>query len=72
MNKLRMEKLNAGELLVGKSYQSRIRTGFGEILESRLRLDVNFPNGYVYAIRVARNTYEPNSKEFWATVGIVA
>ena len=67
-----MESLNAGELLVGKSYQSRIRNGFGEILEARPRLDVHFPNGFVYAIRVAKNPYNPSSEEFWATVGIVA
>jgi hypothetical protein len=72
MNKLKMENLNASELLVGKEYHSTIRTGFGKILEAKLRGDVHFPNGFVYAIRVSKNNYSPTSKEFWATVGIVA
>ena len=72
MNKLKMENLNASELLVGKEYHSTIRTGFGEILEAKLRGDVHFPNGFVYAIRVSKNNYSPTSKEFWATVGIIA
>ena len=67
-----MEEINVGELLIGREYQSRIRTGFGEILEAKLRGDVHFPNGFVYAIRVSKNNYSPTSKEFWATVGIVA
>ena len=67
-----MENLNASELLVGKEYHSTIRTGFGEILEAKLRGDVHFPNGFVYAIRVSPNHYDPKSKEFWATVGVVA
>jgi hypothetical protein len=72
MNKIKMQKLSAGESLVGQEYQSRIRTGFGEILEARLRGDVHFPNGFVYAVRVSANNYNPNSKEFWATVAVVA
>jgi hypothetical protein len=72
MKKLQMEEINVGELLIGREYQSRIRTGFGEILEAKLRGDVHFPNGLVYAVRVAPNNYNPTSKEFWATVGVVA
>jgi hypothetical protein len=72
MKKLKMEKLTLGELLIGKEYHSRIRTGFGEIVEARLRGDVNFPEGFVYAIRVSKNNYDPSSKEFWATVGVVS
>jgi hypothetical protein len=72
MKKLQMEEINVGELLIGREYQSRIRTGFGEILEAKLRGDVNFPNGFVYAVRVSPNNYNPTSKEFWATVGVVA
>jgi hypothetical protein len=72
MKKLQMEEINVGELLIGREYQSRIRTGFGEIIETKLRGDVHFPNGLVYAIRVSKNNYDPTSKEFWATVGIVA
>ena len=67
-----MEEINVGELLIGKEYQSRIRTGFGEILEAKLRGDVHFPNGFVYAIRVSKNNYNPTSKEFWATVAVIA
>ncbi len=66
------QKLNVGELLVGQEYQSRIRTGFGEILEARPRRDVHFPNGFVFAVRVSPNNYDPKSKEFWATVALVA
>jgi hypothetical protein len=72
MKKLQMEEINVGELLIGKEYQSRIRTGFGEILEAKLRGDVHFPNGFVYAIRVSKNNYSPTSKEFWATVAVIA
>jgi hypothetical protein len=72
MNKLKMQNLNVGELLVGQEYHSSIRTGFGTILEAKLRGDVHFPSGYVFAIRVSGNGYSPNSKEFWATVGVVA
>lgn len=67
-----MEKINVGELLIGKEYQSRARTGFGEILEARQRGDVHFPSGYVFAVRVSKNNYNPNSKEFWATVAVIA
>jgi hypothetical protein len=70
MNKLKMEINTIGELLIGKEYHSRARTGYGEILEAVKRGDVNFPNGFVYAIRVSRNHYDPSSKEFWATVGV--
>lgn len=72
MNKQQFQKINVGELLVGQEYQSSIRSGFGEILEARPRGDVHFPNGFVYAIRVSRNNYDPTSEEFWATVGIVS
>lgn len=71
MNKQQFQKINVGELLVGQEYQSSIRTGFGEILEARPRGDVHFPNGFVFAVRVSPNHYDPKSKEFWATVGIV-
>jgi hypothetical protein len=67
-----MEKINVAELLIGREYQSSIRTGFGEILEAKLRGDVHFPEGLVYAVRVSTNNYNPTSKEFWATVGVVA
>jgi len=67
-----MEINTIGELLMGKEYHSTIRTGFGTILEVRPRKDVHFPNGYVYAVRVSNNNYSPSSKEFWATVGVVA
>ena len=67
-----MEKINVGELLIGREYQSTTRTGFGEILEAKLRGDVHFPSGLVYAVRVSPNNYKPNSKEFWATVAVVA
>ena len=74
MNKLKMEKLNLGDLLIGKSYHSTARTGWGEIVESKMRGDVHFPDGFVFAIRVkpypAQISY--GAKEFWATVGIVA
>ena len=74
MNKLKMEKLNLGDLLIGKSYHSTARTGWGEIVESKLRGDVHFPDGFVFAIRVkpypAQVSY--GAKEFWATVGIVS
>ena len=69
---MKMEKINVGELLIGREYHSTIRTGFGEILEAKLRGDVHFPSGLVYAVRVSQNNYNPNSKEFWATVGIVS
>jgi hypothetical protein len=72
MNKLKMEINTIGELLIGKEYHSTARTGWGTILEARPRGDVHFPNGFVYAVRVSTNSYNPNSKEFWATVGIVA
>ena len=72
MNKLKMEINTIGELLIGKEYHSSIRTGFGTILEARPRGDVHFPSGLVYAIRVSGNSYAPHSKEFWATVGVVA
>jgi hypothetical protein len=65
MKKLQMEEINVGELLIGREYQSRIRTGFGEILEAKLRGDVHFPNGL-------KNNYSPTSKEFWATVAVIA
>ena len=69
-----MEKLNLGDLLIGKSYHSTARTGWGEIVESKLRGDVHFPDGFVFAIRVkpypAQVSY--GAKEFWATVGIVS
>jgi hypothetical protein len=72
MNKQKFQKLNVGELLIGQEYHSRIRTGFGEILEARQNGDVNFPNGFVYKIRVSKNNYDPSSKEFWATVAVIA
>ena len=72
MNKQKFQKLNVGELLVGQEYHSRIRTGFGEILEARQNGNVNFPNGFVYKIRVSKNNYDPTSKEFWATVAVIA
>jgi hypothetical protein len=74
MNKYKMEINTIGELLIGKSYHSTARTGWGEIVESKLRGDVHFPNGFVFAIRVkpypAQVSY--GAKEFWATVGIVS
>jgi hypothetical protein len=74
MNKLKMEKLNLGDLLIGKSYHSTARTGWGEIVESKMRGDVHFPNGFVFAIRVkpypAQVSY--GAKEFWATVAVIA
>jgi hypothetical protein len=72
MNKLKMEINTIGELLMGKEYHSRIRTGYGEIVEVQPRGDVHFPNGFVFAVRISRNSYDPNSKEYWATVGVVA
>jgi hypothetical protein len=72
MNKQQFQKLNVGELLVGQEYHSRIRNGWGEILETKLRGDVHFPNGYVFAVRVSANHYNPSSKDFWATVAVVA
>jgi len=72
MNKMKMQKLNVGELLVGQEYHSRRRAGWGEILEARQRGDVHFPNGYVFAVRVSANHYNPKSNEFWATVSVVA
>jgi hypothetical protein len=71
MNKLKMEINTIGELLIGKEYHSTIRTGFGKIVEVKPRGNVHFPNGFVYAIRVSTNSYNPNSKEFWATIGVV-
>jgi hypothetical protein len=74
MNKLKMKKLNVGDLLIGKSYHSTNRTGWGEIVESKMRGDVHFPSGFVFAIRVkpypAQVSY--GAKEFWATVAVVA
>ncbi len=67
-----MEINNLSELLIGKEYRSTNRTGFGTILEAKLRGDVHFPNGFVYAIRVSKNNYSPTSKEFWATVAVIA
>ena len=67
-----MEINTIGELLIGKEYHSTIRTGFGKVVEVKPRGDVHFPNGFVYAIRVSTNSYNPNSKEFWATIGVVA
>ena len=72
MNKMKMQKLNVGELLVGQEYHSHIRNGWGEILEAKLRGDVHFPNGYVFAIKVSTNHYNPKSEQFWATVSVVA
>jgi hypothetical protein len=72
MNKQQFQKINVGELLVGQEYHSQIRTGFGEILEARQNGSVHFPNGFVYKIRVSKNNYNPNSKEFWATVAVIA
>jgi hypothetical protein len=72
MNKYKMEMNNISELLIGKEYHSRIRTGYGTILEAKSRGDVHFPGAYVYAVRVSTNGYSPNSKEFWATVGVYA
>jgi hypothetical protein len=72
MNKYKMEMNNISELLIGKEYHSRARTGFGTILEARSRGDVHFPGAYVYSVRVSTNHYDPSSKEFWATVGVYA
>jgi hypothetical protein len=72
MNKLKMEINTIGELLIGKEYHSRGRFGYGQIVEARPRGDVHFPNGFVFAVRVSKNNYDPSSKEFWATVGVVA
>jgi hypothetical protein len=72
MNKYKMEMNNISELLIGKEYQSNARTGFGTILEARSRGDVHFPGAYVFAVRVSSNSYDPSSKEFWATVGVYA
>jgi hypothetical protein len=72
MNKQKFQKVSASDSLVGQEYQSTIRSGFGEILEARPRGDVHFPNGFVYAIRVSKNNYDPTSKEFWATVAVIA
>jgi hypothetical protein len=41
-------------------------------LQAKLRGDVHFPNGLVYAVRVSKNNYSPTSKEFWATVAVIA
>lgn len=71
MNKLKMEINTIGELLMGKEYYSRARSGFGQIVEVQPRGDVHFPKGFVFAVRVSPNSYDPNSKEFWATVGVV-
>ena len=67
-----MEKLSLADLLIGKEYHSRARTGFGEIVEAKQRGDVHFPSGFVFAVRVSTNSYNPNSKEFWATVAVIA
>ena len=72
MNKIKMQKLNVGELLIGQEYHSRIRNGWGEILEAKQRGDVHFPNGFVFAIRVSANHYNPKSESFWATVAIIS
>ena len=72
MNKYKMEMNNISELLIGKEYYSTARTGHGIILEARSRGDVHFPGAYVFAIRVSTNSYDPHSKEFWATVGVYA
>jgi hypothetical protein len=74
MNKEKFQKINVGELLIGKSYHSTARTGWGEIVESKLRGDVHFPNGLVYSVRVMPYPAQVDygSKEFWATVGIVS
>jgi hypothetical protein len=72
MKKQQFQKINVGELLIGQEYQSRVRTGFGEILEAKQNGDVNFPEGFVYKIRVSKNNYNPTSKEFWATVAVIA
>jgi hypothetical protein len=72
MYKLKMEINTIGELLLGKEYHSTARTGFGTILEARSRGDVHFPGAYVYSVRVSTNSYDPHSKEFWATVGVYA
>jgi hypothetical protein len=72
MNKQKFQKLSASESLVGQEYHSTIRTGWGTILEARQNGSVHFPNGFVYKIRVSANHYNPNSKEFWATVAVVA
>jgi hypothetical protein len=72
MNRYKMEMNNISELLIGKEYYSRARTGHGIILEAKSRGDVHFPGAYVYAVRVSTNGYAPDSKEFWATVGVYA
>jgi hypothetical protein len=72
MNKIKMQKLNVGELLIGQEYHSRIRNSWGEILEAKQRGDVHFPNGFVFAIRVSANHYNPKSESFWATVAIIS
>jgi hypothetical protein len=74
MNKLKIEINTIGELLIGKSYHSRARSGWGEIVEAKPRGDVHFPNGFIFAVRVkpypAQVSY--GAKEFWATVGVVS
>jgi hypothetical protein len=74
MNKLKIEINTIGELLIGKSYHSRTRSGWGEIVEAKPRGDVHFPNGFIFAVRVkpypAQVSY--GAKEFWATVGVVS
>jgi hypothetical protein len=72
MSRYKMEMNNISELLIGKEYHSRARSGFGTILEAKSRGDVHFPGAYVFAVRVSTNSYNPNSKEFWATVGVYA
>ena len=74
MSRLKMEISSTANLLVGKSYHSNARTGWGEIVEAKARGDVHFQNGFVYAIRVkpypAQVSY--GAKEFWATIGVIA
>lgn len=74
MNRLKMENVSTANLLLGKSYHSTARTGWGEIVEAKSRGDVHFTNGLVYAIRVkpypAQVSY--GAKEFWATIAVVA
>jgi len=71
---MKMEKINVSELLIGKSYHSTNRTGWGQVIEAKLRGDVHFPTGLVYSVRVmpypAQVSY--GSKEFWATVAVIA
>ena len=72
MTKQQFQKLSASESLVGQEYHSTVRTGWGTILEARQSGRVHFPNGFVYNIRVSANGYSPDSKEFWATLAVIA